>query len=45
VVKSEETVTKQASYLAVSMMGLSSSSKILDNKQLEDYIEIVFLNL
>jgi TetR/AcrR family transcriptional repressor of nem operon len=43
--KSEEIVAKQASYLAVSMMGLSSSSKILDNKQLKDYIEIAFLSL
>jgi TetR/AcrR family transcriptional repressor of nem operon len=43
--KSEETVIRQANYLSVSMLGLSSASKILDNQQLQDYIEIAFLSL
>jgi TetR/AcrR family transcriptional repressor of nem operon len=43
--KSEEAVIKQVNYLAVSMLGLSSASKILDDQQLQDYIEIAFLRL
>jgi TetR/AcrR family transcriptional repressor of nem operon len=43
--KSFETVSKQANFLAVSMLGLSSASKMLNSKQLNDYIEIAFLSL
>tara|TARA_R110001592_G_scaffold337481_1_gene624143 strand:- start:813 stop:1376 length:564 start_codon:yes stop_codon:yes gene_type:complete len=43
--KDEETIERQGNYLLTSMLGLSLASKILNEKQLEDFIETTFLNL
>nr|MBC7612602.1 TetR/AcrR family transcriptional regulator [Pseudopedobacter sp.] len=43
--KSEVTVERQANYLLASILGLSVSSKILSEQQLNDYINTVFEQL
>ncbi|AWG22134.1 TetR family transcriptional regulator [Flavobacterium faecale] len=43
--KSPEMIEKQANYLGGCMLGLSMSSKMMNEKQLEDYIETIFTNL
>lgn len=43
--KDEATIETQANYLGTSMLGLSLASKILNKKQLDDYIETTFINL
>ncbi|EOR93518.1 Transcriptional regulator, TetR family [Arcticibacter svalbardensis MN12-7] len=43
--KSEKMVESNANYLAVSLLGLSPASKILNDKQLADFIETAFSNL
>lgn len=43
--KSEETLDRQANYLLSSILGLSVSSKILSEQQLNDYINTVFEQL
>ena len=44
-VKDVVTIEKEANYLMTSILGLSVASKIFDNKQLKDAVEIVFKNL
>jgi TetR/AcrR family transcriptional repressor of nem operon len=43
--KSEEIIERQANYLLASILGLSVSSKILSEQQLNDYINTVFEQL
>ena len=43
--KSASTIKKQANYLMVSMQGLAVASKILEQDQLESYIETTFTNI
>jgi len=43
--KNMDTINKQANYLIVALQGLSVSSKIFGQKQLEDFIEGVFERL
>jgi TetR/AcrR family transcriptional repressor of nem operon len=43
--KSKETIERQANYLLSSILGLSVSSKILTEQQLNDYINTVFEQL
>ncbi len=40
-----ETTNRQANYLIVSLQGLSVASKLLDKKQLDDFIELTFKNV
>lgn len=43
--KDLQTIERQANYLGGSMLGLSMASKIMDQQQLEDYIETIFIKL
>jgi TetR/AcrR family transcriptional repressor of nem operon len=43
--KDNETIERQANYLMTSILGISIASKIFDQNQLEDAIEIAFKNL
>ena len=43
--KNEQTIEKEANYLFISLLGLSTSSKMLSEKQLNDFIEMTFKNL
>lgn len=40
--KNEKTIEEQANYLLISMVGLSSATRIFDEVQLEHYIENIF---
>ncbi|TVZ28043.1 TetR family transcriptional regulator [Gillisia sp. Hel_I_86] len=40
--RSEETIVKEANFLTTSMLGLSLGSRIQNETQLEDYIEMTF---
>ena len=44
-VKSQELIEKEANFLMTSILGLSMGSKILNKKQLEDFIETTFTKL
>ena len=43
--KDEETVLKQANYLVLAKHGLAVASRVNNDKELEDYIEMTFKNL
>ncbi|MCW2119618.1 TetR/AcrR family transcriptional regulator [Flavobacterium sp. 7A] len=43
--KNESTIETQANYLGGSMLGLSMASKMMNEKQLKDYIETIFIKL
>ncbi len=43
--KDEETVLKQANYLLLAKHGLAAASRVNNEKEIEDYIEITFKNL
>ncbi|MEJ1223102.1 TetR/AcrR family transcriptional regulator [Sediminicola sp. 1XM1-17] len=43
--KNAETIERQANFLMNSILGLSVASKMFNDKQLEDSIETVFLNI
>lgn len=43
--KDKETIEKQANLLMVSLQGLSVASKMFDQKQLDDFIDLTFENL
>ncbi|MFA9392824.1 MAG: TetR/AcrR family transcriptional regulator [Prolixibacteraceae bacterium] len=44
-IKNEETLDKQANYLIIAMIGLSSASKLFNEGELADYIETTFEQL
>ncbi|OBX22404.1 MULTISPECIES: TetR/AcrR family transcriptional regulator [Bizionia] len=43
--KDEETILKQANYLLLAKHGLAAASKVNNEKEIEDYIEMTFKNL
>jgi len=43
--KDEETVLKQANYLLLAKHGLAAASRVNNEKEIEDYIEMTFNNL
>ncbi|MDV7186542.1 TetR/AcrR family transcriptional regulator [Lutibacter sp. TH_r2] len=43
--KNEETILKQANYLLLSKHGLAAAARVNTQKEIEDYIEIIFKNL
>ena len=43
--KNEETVIKQANYLLLAKHGLAAASRVNNEKEIEDYIEMTFKNL
>ena len=43
--KTKEDITRESNYLMTSMLGLSLGSRILNDEQLEDYIETIFKNI
>lgn len=43
--KDEETVLKQANYLLLSKHGLAAAERVNTNKEVKDYIELVFKNI
>ena len=43
--KDEETILKQANYLLLAKHGLAAASRVNNEKEIEDYIEITFKNL
>ncbi len=43
--KDEETVLKQANYLLLAKHGLAAASRVNNEKEIEDYIEMTFKNL
>ncbi len=43
--KDQATVEQQADYLIISMFGLSSATRIFNKKQLDNYIQNIFINL
>jgi len=44
-VKDEETLEKQANYLIIAKHGLAAASRVNSNKEIEDYIEMIFKGL
>ena len=43
--KDEETVIKQANYLVLAKHGLAAATKVNNQKEIEDYIEMTFKNI
>ena len=43
--KTKEDITRESNYLMTSMLGLSLGSRILNDEQLDDYIETTFKNI
>ena len=43
--KDEETVLKQANYLIIAKHGLAAATRVNNNKEIEDYIEMIFNGL
>lgn len=43
--KTEQMIKKQANYLIMSITGLATASKMFNEQQIEDYIEMTFQNL
>lgn len=43
--KDEETVIKQANYLLLAKHGLAAAARVNTEKEIEDYIEMTFLNM
>ncbi|MCK0132094.1 TetR/AcrR family transcriptional regulator [Flavobacteriaceae bacterium F08102] len=43
--KDEETIVKQANYLLLAKHGLAAASRVNNEKEIEDYIEMTFKNL
>jgi TetR/AcrR family transcriptional repressor of nem operon len=43
--KNEETIVKQANYLVLAKHGLAAASRVNTQKEIEDYIEMIFKNL
>jgi len=43
--KDEETVLKHANYLLIAKHGLAAASRVNSNKEIEDYIEMIFKGL
>ncbi|MBU3010101.1 TetR/AcrR family transcriptional regulator [Polaribacter vadi] len=43
--KDRETILKQANYLLLAKHGLSAASRVNSDKEIEDYIEMIFQNL
>jgi len=40
--KDAETISKQANYLAISILGLATACKVYDQNQIEDFVETAF---
>lgn len=43
--KNEATIQQQSDYLLISMFGLSSASRVFNSKQIDNYIENIFINI